>query len=104
MGNVAGESSTVIYIPQGNVKYQAQRKESRNLINSTIYLSEVTTIDIRLLPEDVTDLETVDVEVRGWFMVFNATFSNISVILWQSVLLVTETGIPGENHRPVASL
>jgi hypothetical protein len=31
----------------------------------------------------------------GWFglvMVFNATFINISVILWQSVLLVEETG------------
>jgi hypothetical protein len=33
-------------------------------------------------------------------MVFNATFNNISVISWQSVLLVEETG---ENHRPVAS-
>ena len=37
------------------------------------------------------------------FMVFNATFNNISVISWQSVLLVKETGGPGENHRPVAS-
>ena len=36
-------------------------------------------------------------------MVFNATFNNISVILWQSVLLVEETEIPRENHRPVAS-
>jgi hypothetical protein len=27
-------------------------------------------------------------------MVFNATFNNISVILWQSVLLVEETGGP----------
>jgi hypothetical protein len=26
------------------------------------------------------------------FMVFNATFNNISAILWQSVLLVEETG------------
>jgi hypothetical protein len=37
----------------------------------------------------------------GWligFMVFNATFNNISVILWQSVLLVEETDKPGENH------
>ena len=34
---------------------------------------------------------------------FNATFNNISVILWRSVLLVEETGGPGENHRPVAS-
>jgi hypothetical protein len=33
-------------------------------------------------------------------MVFNATFNNISVISWQSVLLVEETGGPGENHRP----
>ena len=33
-------------------------------------------------------------------MVFNVTFNNILVILWQSVLLVEETG---ENHRPVAS-
>jgi hypothetical protein len=31
-------------------------------------------------------------------MVFNATFNNISVISWQSVLLVEENGVPGENH------
>jgi len=31
-------------------------------------------------------------------MVFNATFNNISVILWQSLLLVEETGVPGEKH------
>ena len=36
-------------------------------------------------------------------MVFNATFNNISAILWRSVLLVEETEIPGENHRSVAS-
>jgi hypothetical protein len=36
-------------------------------------------------------------------MVFNATFNNISVILWLSILLMTETGVPGENHRPAAS-
>jgi hypothetical protein len=29
-------------------------------------------------------------------MVFNATFNNISVISWQSDLLVEETGEPGE--------
>jgi hypothetical protein len=33
-------------------------------------------------------------------MVFNASFNNISVISWWSVLLMEETG---ENHRPVAS-
>jgi hypothetical protein len=40
-----------------------------------------------------------------WFglMVLNATFNNISGISWRSVLLMEETGGPGENHRPVAS-
>ena len=36
-------------------------------------------------------------------MVFNATFKNISVILWQSVSLVEETDVLRETHRPVAS-
>ena len=36
-------------------------------------------------------------------MVFNATFNNISFISWRSVLLVDETGVPRENHRPVTS-
>jgi hypothetical protein len=36
-------------------------------------------------------------------MVFNATFNNISVISWRSVLLVEETGVPGENHRTATS-
>jgi hypothetical protein len=38
-----------------------------------------------------------------WFMVFNAAFNNISVISWRSVLLVEQTGVSGENHRPDAS-
>ena len=32
-----------------------------------------------------------------WFMVFNATFNNISAIS------VEEIGVPGENHRSVTS-
>jgi len=36
-------------------------------------------------------------------MMFNATFNTISVISWQSVLLVEETGVPWENHQPVES-
>ena len=38
------------------------------------------------------------------FMVFNATFNNISVTSWRSALFVEETGIPRENHRLVAIL
>jgi hypothetical protein len=36
-------------------------------------------------------------------MVLDATYNNISVISWRSVLLVEETGGPEESHRPVAS-
>jgi hypothetical protein len=35
-------------------------------------------------------------------MMLNATFNNISVISWRSVLLVENTGGLWENHRPVA--
>jgi len=36
-------------------------------------------------------------------VMFNATFNNISAISWRSVLLVEESGVFGENHRPGAS-
>jgi hypothetical protein len=36
-------------------------------------------------------------------MVFNATFNNILVISWRSVLLVKETGVHGENHKPAVT-
>jgi hypothetical protein len=58
--------------------------------------------------EVLTDFMGKDVKVTIYWlfvclMVFNATFNNISVILWRSVLLVGETGGHGENHRPVVS-
>jgi hypothetical protein len=37
------------------------------------------------------------------FFVLNATFSNISAISWQPVLMVEEAAVPGENHRPWAN-
>jgi hypothetical protein len=36
--------------------------------------------------------------VRVRVMVINSTFNNISVLLWQKVLLEEETRVPGENH------
>jgi hypothetical protein len=38
------------------------------------------------------------------FMVINATFNNITVMSWRSVLLVEETGVPGENHLKKADM
>ena len=40
---------------------------------------------------------------RGRVIVLYATFNNISVISCWSILLVEETGIRGENHRPATS-
>ena len=31
-------------------------------------------------------------------MLLNVTFNNMSAIQWRSVLLVEETGVPGENY------
>jgi hypothetical protein len=39
--------------------------------------------------------------LRG--MVFDATFNKITFISWRSVLLLEETGVPGEKHRPAAN-
>jgi hypothetical protein len=47
--------------------------------------------------EAVSDIYRVRV------MLFNATFNNISVISWRSLLLVEKTRVPRETHRPVAS-
>ena len=47
------------------------------------------------------DRRVVNFRLRA--MVFNATFNNISVLSWRSVLLVEETRVPGENHRSSAS-
>jgi hypothetical protein len=46
---------------------------------------------------------TKKVVCRVRVMVFNATYNNIPVISWQTVLLVEETGVPGENHQPATS-
>ena len=49
--------------------------------------------------EKKNPLKITQVRLRFRFVVFNATISNISVILWRSVLLVD---VARENHRPVA--
>ena len=36
-------------------------------------------------------------------MMSKTIFNNISVISWWSVLLVEETGVPGENNQPATN-
>jgi hypothetical protein len=46
----------------------------------------------------LTQIESFDdatVTFKVWFMVFNATFNNISAMSWRTVLLEGNTG---ENH------
>ena len=47
--------------------------------------------------------QVVLIVVINRVMVFSATFNNISVISWRSVLLVKETKVHRENHRSAAS-
>ena len=61
------------------------------------FLSEFNDICIHV------ELIMLSVKVCLFFVVFNVTFNNISVLSWRSVLLVEETRGPRENHRPVAS-
>ena len=59
-----------------------------------------------LYNDDIEDLDETDTMIYQFmvcFMVFNATFNNISAISWQSALLMEESKVPTENHRPVAS-
>jgi hypothetical protein len=76
MGVVLYKGSTVVY----NIKYRTGRNEDSKDSN-----------------------HKYSCMVMVWFMVFNATFNNILVISWLSVLLVEETGVSGENHRHAAS-
>ena len=90
------------------------------LMNVLILISVRTTLNVRILMDLTSVCVMMDTSVlemfvlvsqiilmglgfRFRFMVFNATFNNISVILWRSILLVEENRVPGENHRPVAS-
>jgi hypothetical protein len=69
------------------------------IIRSTTQLPQERCLQVVLLDE----IDTIIVIGFDLVMVFNATFNNISVISWRSVILVEETGVPGENHGPVAS-
>ena len=60
--------------------------------------------NLLLLLYYLTFQETIKNQLKGNYrvMVFNGTFNNSSVISWQSVVLVAETGGP-ENHQPAVS-
>jgi hypothetical protein len=57
---------------------------------------------VMLISPELLSYRAEAMHVWVWFMLIKATFNTISAISWGSVLLVEETEIPGENHRPVS--
>ena len=63
----------------------------KHIIKRNVY-SFTVKFYVILLPQIKKNIHVID-------LVSNATFSNISAILWRPVLVVEEAGTPGENHR-----
>jgi hypothetical protein len=88
-----------IFYPQKNIQWYIHLKIGfiQSVVSEKILISIVFSLGTNVKCRDHRTILLV-----RWFMVFNATF-NISVISWQSVLLVEETGKPRENQWPVPS-
>ena len=110
--------------PSSNKIYICSIKHSIFLVCNNIYLRSITclvaslsylqlavnllklyqTRQVTVLTLEEVLIQTTQVNVEGVrVIVFNATFSNISVISWWSVLLVEEPGVSWENRRPDVS-
>ena len=84
---------------------------SFHTIHYTIKLTHFRFILLRPCKYTYTNINPLIVCVCMLFFLFifvclmelNATINNISAISWQSILLVEETGVPGEINRPVAN-
>jgi hypothetical protein len=73
--------------------------------NSISFICIMTMLDKRLIYRNVlVQLSVSCIGIIDWlidlFIVFNATFSNISAISWRPILVLEVAGVPGENHRP----
>ena len=77
---------------------------SADIIITLLEVGSEKKMDIYIKKDDTKNLYAHLLYIEGYgFMVFNATFNNISVTSRRSALLVWETGVPAENHRSVAS-
>ena len=73
-------------------------------------MQHLTTLDwktVTMVCSHTYIMKVKNITIELWLVlrvnVFNATFNNISVISWRSVLLMEETRVSRENHRTVAS-
>jgi hypothetical protein len=86
-------------ITQWDQSWYWQYHSLRSMLILTISLSE-----IKVDTDNITQWD------QSWYWQYHSLRSKVdtdnitnSVISWRSILLVEETGVPGENHRPVAS-
>jgi hypothetical protein len=108
---------SVLLVEETGVPRENQKKKKATLIEPKLYMNDHWMISYKVLLGFLCGSEIQDgnqhstnfiispficfkdrSHERVRVMVFNATFNNISVISWQSVLLVEETGVPRENH------
>jgi hypothetical protein len=80
------------------IKYNGQKKKRQIMINKTLHRKLKT-----VKPEFHRSSQMLAFNTRELGLLLHALYNNISVISWRSVLFVEETGVPGENHRSVAS-
>jgi hypothetical protein len=82
----------VSFISGGN---QKTVKQYRSYFSYKTYVTSPSNEHISLICDQIVQFCSEIIII----LVFNATFNNISVIKWPSVLLVEETRIHWENHR-----
>ena len=105
MAWVSAETELCNFLSRGLVLRLKIRVEFLNLLHKLLLMRIRRKSNFKIPNKYILIWLDIFTEFIGlvWFMVFNATFNNISVISWRSVLLEKETGVQGENHWPVAS-
>jgi short-subunit dehydrogenase len=95
-----GEATAITLAKEGaKVALAARRLDKLEGVKNQIEQLGGTCICVKTDVSNRSEVTIIILEMI-WFIMFNATFNNISIISWRSVLLVEETG---ENHQPVAS-
>ena len=77
--------------------YKPNKRQIRRSFQDGIWLQYKTSPHQIQLHAKIQRLQVSDWFDFIWFLMFNATFSNVSTISWQPVLEVEEAGVPDFN-------
>jgi hypothetical protein len=89
-------SHDIMYLPTSNLNCSGngETPDNTNIEISLIYNSTCPPGFKEISVKEIMEKKYDRICLFVYLMVFNATFNNMSVILWQSVLLVEETSVP----------